>query len=90
MPVSVENITAQRLDISLFPNPNNGTFKLQVDSEIENGELILFNSLGQKVHEQKIVQGENNIKTNFLAIGLYNYVILENKKQVGNGKIVME
>jgi len=34
--------------VKIFPNPNNGSFKLKIDTEIENGELILFNSLGQK------------------------------------------
>lgn len=74
----------------ISPNPNNGSFKLQIDNEFQNGELILMNSLGQKVHEQKIIQGENNIKTNGLAKGLYHYMLLENKQQINNGKIVIE
>lgn len=77
-------------EINIYPNPNNGSFKLQIDNEIPNGELILFNSIGQRVYEQKINQGENNIITNALAKGLYHYIVLQNKRQLNNGKLVIE
>ena len=76
--------------IILYPNPNNGSFKLLVDTEISDGEIIMYNSLGQKIHEQKISQGENNIITNGIAKGLLHYIILQNKGQIGNGKLVVE
>jgi RHS repeat-associated protein len=34
-------------NFKLFPNPNNGSFKLQINYEIIQGEIILFNSIGQ-------------------------------------------
>lgn len=74
----------------VYPNPNSGSFKLQIDIEIKNAEIILINSLGQKVYEQKIYQGQNNIITNGLATGLYNYIILRDKGQISNGKLTVE
>lgn len=76
--------------IRIFPNPNNGLFKIQIDNEIRNGDLVLMNCLGQKVYEHKIIQGENEINTNYLSKGLYNYVLLEGKHQIGNGKLAIE
>ncbi len=76
--------------IKLFPNPNNGLFVLRIDNEIENGELILINSIGQKIYEQKIIQGTNDIKTNGLSLGLYNYILLQNNQKIANGKLVIE
>jgi hypothetical protein len=76
--------------VSAYPNPNNGSFTLKFDNEIENGELILFNSLGQQVHKQKITQGENSVITNDISKGLYHYTLMQNKQQVGNGKLVVE
>jgi hypothetical protein len=73
-----------------FPNPNNGTFKLQIDFEITNGQLILLNSLGQKVHEQKIINGVNEINTNGLPLGLYHYILLRGNKAIKNGKLAIE
>jgi hypothetical protein len=76
--------------VSVFPNPNNGAFKIKINSEINNGELILINSLGQKVHEQKIMHEGNEINAEGLSSGLYHYIILQNKQQVGNGKMIVE
>ena len=74
----------------IFPNPNSGIFTLKIENEIQNGELILFNCLGQKVHGQEIVQSENNITTNGLARGLYHYIVSQDGQQVANGKLVIE
>jgi hypothetical protein len=76
--------------VKLFPNPNQGNFKIQVDYEIESGEIFLTNILGQKVHEQKIYKGENNITNCKLAKGLYNYVIQEKKIRKFSGRLTVE
>ncbi len=81
---------SQNLPSKLFPNPNNGFFKLQIDFEISNGEIVLFNSLGQKVHSQTVMQGSNTINTTCLAKGLYNYILIQDKEKVNNGKLVIE
>ena len=88
--VGVKEINSEISTFKIFPNPNNGSFKLQIGNELSDGEIILYNSLGQKVHEQKIVQGENNITTNNLARGLYHYTLLQNKQLLQSGKMVVE
>ncbi len=88
-PLNINSLTKNNI-LLMYPNPNNGSFKLQIENEIENGELILLNSLGQKVHEQKIIKGDNNINTHNLASGLYNCVVLQNKEQISNGKLAVE
>jgi len=84
------NNNNQLFGATIFPNPNNGSFKIQIDNEIENGELVVINMFGQKIHEQKIVKGENNIKASGMAAGLYHYIILQNKLQVIKGQVVFE
>jgi sugar lactone lactonase YvrE len=84
------NSLTENNGVLIFPNPNNGSFKIQIAAEIANVELILYNSLGQKVHEQKIIQGENNITTSGLAKGLYHYVLLQNKQRTSKGKLIIE
>lgn len=78
------------LPISVYPNPNNGYFKLQIDKEIKKGEIILINLLGQKVRQQIIFKGQNNVITQNLSKGIYNYIILEDNSQISSGKIVLE
>ena len=87
--VSVNEMNTEDL-IKIFPNPNNGSFKLQIDSEIKNGELIVFNSLGQKVHQQKMQRGENSIAANDLAKGLYHFVLSQPGEQIKTGKLSIE
>jgi hypothetical protein len=52
---------------TIFPNPNAGVFKMWADEEINNGEIVLLNLLGQEVHRQKIVAGINDISARELA-----------------------
>jgi hypothetical protein len=85
----IEN-NSKKLNITLYPNPSDGNFKLQIENDIENGELILINALGQKILMQKIRKGENNFITDNLQAGLYHYMILQNKQQLSNGKLVFE
>ena len=77
-------------DVKIFPNPNNGSFTLKIESEIKNTELIIYNSLGQKVFEQKIISGENIIMTKNLAPGLYHAVLSVNEGQNSVCNLVIE
>ncbi len=76
--------------VNIFPNPNTGAFKLQITNDLKNGELILINSIGERVCEQTVIQGVNTINANNLSKGLYNYILLSDKQKVAGGKIVLE
>ncbi len=76
--------------IQLYPNPSNVAFNLKIEPELENGEIILYNSLGQKVLEYKIQYKENNILLNFLSKGLYSYIINQNNQLIYKGKLLIE
>ena len=96
-PLGISELPTPNSELTISPNPNNGQFTLLLNNDasagsaqVENGEIILINSIGQKVFEQKIIQGNNNINTNGLAKGLYDYLLLENKQQIKNGKLVVE
>ena len=89
VPASVkENSVLNTFSIS--PNPNNGSFHLKLDAELKNAQLIIINSVGQKVHEQKITKGTNQITTHFLSGGLYSYIVVEDEHLIGKGKIIIE
>ncbi len=80
----------QNLSVNTFPNPNNGIFNFEINNEIENGELILINYLGEEVYNQKIKKGENSILAKELNQGLYYYILLQNKQQVLTGRLIFE
>lgn len=64
-------------NFSLYPNPASGFFKIKTTEKID--EIILFNSIGQKVYSQKnIANSEINIEN--LPKGLYLLKISSNNK----------
>lgn len=77
-------------NISISPNPNNGSFQLKIENELENGELILVNLIGQEVYKQKIINGDNPINTNGLSRGLYHFVVIEHNQKKFNGKVAID
>ncbi|HRH10260.1 MAG TPA: hypothetical protein PLU73_02045 [Bacteroidia bacterium] len=76
--------------IILYPNPCINTLHVQIDHQLNNGQFILLNSIGQKVYEEKIVKGTSEIKTNGFPIGLYNYILLQDNQTVKTGKLTIE
>jgi hypothetical protein len=86
----VREVTTRSSEQKIFPNPNTGSFNFQVENEIDNGQLILVNSFGQKVHEQKIIRGTNEIKNLSLPAGLYDCILFQNTQATRSDKIVIE
>jgi PKD repeat protein len=77
------NVNSNSNNLTLYPNPNKGTFKFQLNSnEIINGEIKVVDLLGRDIYKANI---NGNTKTesidlNSLSIapGTYNLVILNN------------
>ena len=88
-PTLIEDITNDK-GFLLYPNPNNGTFQLSIEGEVKNGSIVLVNSLGQKIFEQNISKGINEIKTGELSHGLYNYILLSDKQKLKDGRLVVD
>lgn len=77
------------LSVSISPNPNNGNFNLTIEQELDNGEFILLNALGQMVFKQKINKGSNVFRLNDFHEGIYLYSILRDNQLVASGKLIM-
>jgi len=77
-------------DFVHYPNPNGGNFNINIERELKNGELIIYNMLGQKVYEQPLIYGQNKIYTGNLTKGIYNCVLTEANKRLSTNKLVIE
>jgi PKD repeat protein len=53
--------------VTIFPNPSNGLFKIQFDAELEVNTVSLINQLGQ------VIRVLNNIKSNKMELDLSDY-----------------
>lgn len=75
-PISLECGTSQA-EISLYPNPNQGTFTLQLNSVSEKQlvEISILDQTGRRLHEQNTLLqvGENGmiVQANHLSAGRY-------------------
>lgn len=75
---------------AILPNPNNGNFVFHIDKEIERGELIIYNSLGQIIYSQSIYENRNEISLNGIEVGMYYFKLKLEDTQNYNGKFVIE
>jgi hypothetical protein len=66
---------------SVYPNPSNGLFNVEVKSNLTDSKVIIYNELGQVVHNAPIEMGINAIKLSNFATGMYQLTIT-------NGSIV--
>lgn len=75
--------------ISVFPNPNQGEFIIRM-TEISSAKLTLSSITGQLVHTQTLTSGENKVKSNNLAPGVYYYKVEYTGQLYATGKIHIE
>ncbi|MBL0267130.1 MAG: T9SS type A sorting domain-containing protein [Chitinophagaceae bacterium] len=78
--------------INLYPNPSNGKFILEFYDEIQEGKVVVFNSLGKEIYVDRI-SNRNGIFTKEIAIndipGVYFIVVINKTKRLIH-KLVVE
>ncbi|MCL9805346.1 endonuclease [Flavobacterium amniphilum] len=72
----------------IYPNPSNGTFRIQYDSTIGDINVELYSIVGQKVFEKQNVN-DNTITTSGLQSGVYLVKITKDSKSIVK-KIVID
>lgn len=78
------------VQIIAYPNPTSSSFQLKLDnSQFTKGEIIIYNTLGEKVFQSEILNPKAEINTN-LSKGIYFYQILNQKQLIGNGKLMIQ
>lgn len=88
--VGLEENSDTNNEISIYPNPSHGSFKIKTEKNITNGELLLINSLGQTLFKQKITRQTTIINSNGLPFGLYNCILVYDNQQINCGRLVIE
>ncbi|TDP60682.1 T9SS type A sorting domain-containing protein [Flavobacterium dankookense] len=64
--------------ISLYPNPNNGVFNIELPSQIDNAQLNIFDISGKKIYSNENYSSDDTIQINHLAKGLYLVKVIVN------------
>ena len=79
-------------DIKIYPNPATNQTTITYPLLNSEGELLLYNMLGQIVYEEKLVEGSSYTKLNLqnYKAGLYKVLLRENGIIKGEGSVVKE
>jgi Secretion system C-terminal sorting domain len=75
--------------ISIYPNPNNGTFTVTVDQLEENNLLQVYNVLGEKMYEAPITSYVTSLNLNTPA-GIYFVTIIDGNGNKASKKIIVK
>ncbi len=82
--------TFETLNISLYPNPNNGNFTISCKNDfLVNSNLEIFDILGKRLFQQKLYKNETVINLINFSKGIYITKITKNDT-VLNSKISVE
>ncbi|HXB12856.1 MAG TPA: T9SS type A sorting domain-containing protein, partial [Bacteroidia bacterium] len=90
-PLGVNNLST-RSNVTLYPNPNNGSFNLEI-TNFESGKvntLAVYNMLGEQVYTAKVNAENTQIDLSNKASGVYMYrLINEAGTQISIGKFIV-
>lgn len=75
-------------EVSVFPNPSNGTFTLSVEN-FQNSIVQISNSLGENVYESTLTNASSQIDLKTLPAGIYFYKVV-NTTIINTGKIIIK
>jgi len=92
-PLGINNIKSNNLDITAYPNPNNGQFTIQ-SSGINGQESVdIYNVLGARIYSGMLKQVQHDYEINLSAqpAGVYLYrVLAEDGSLLGEGKLIIQ
>ena len=83
----INEITNQQ--VSIFPNPNNGTFTISNLTKSSQSIIEIYNAIGEKVYSSSIENQNTTVDINKQAKGIYFYKIISENGMVRNGKLIL-
>ena len=88
---SVEEKANKTIDPLIYPNPFSDKATITFNRRVVNGELGLYNSLGQKMRDYKINHQDHiEIQREVLKSGIYFFTLIEESMIVSKGKLIIE
>jgi len=78
------------MEVSVYPNPNNGYFTIELDNHLnEEIDITFISPLGQIVNQQKFNSNIINFSAPYLSSGIYS-LIIKSKNQYLIKKVVIQ
>ncbi|MFN8116388.1 MAG: T9SS type A sorting domain-containing protein [Bacteroidia bacterium] len=77
-------------EVKLYPNPSNGIFSIELNTINSTAEVEVFNSLGQYILHEKLLDVKNNLDIGTFGKGFYHIKVITEKKSFVNFNVVVE
>lgn len=84
-----ENVKSN-VKIIVFPNPSNGEFTISLNKFEEEFSVSIYNSIGQVINHQRLIESDTRINLSGFAQGIYFVKINGTKGPVYHQKIIKE
>ncbi len=79
-----------KLQLSIFPNPNSGTFSLQFEPKGHaHYEFVVYDLAGARRFAQPLIGTGPYVLQPELATGMYLYRLLEDGRNINTGKVIV-
>ena len=89
--VGFENdIESETNNLAVYPQPNNGTFKISSSAIADIKSMSLYNSNGQLVYQTNLVNSENIMLPDTIGAGLYIIEIKQDSNITLRSKLIIE
>lgn len=89
-PIGVDENINNETQISIYPNPSNGSFNIFTSQQIKNGIIEIYNTIGELIFSQKIINQQSSIDLKNQASGLYFVKVISDGEVIGMKKVVKE
>ncbi len=77
--------------VTVYPNPNNGSFTVSLQNNNEEAQIEIYNLLGQTVFTSKLNTGKTELNLNTKPAGVYLYkVATKAGLYISSGKVIIE
>ncbi|MFK8038547.1 MAG: T9SS type A sorting domain-containing protein [Crocinitomicaceae bacterium] len=70
-PTIIDALLVDGFELSIYPNPNNGRFTIELEAYKDATQVSIFTVQGQKVWEEKMNRTSNNVNLEGLSPGIY-------------------
>jgi hypothetical protein len=78
MCTGIASVNAAEAFINVYPNPNNGLFNLELNSD---AKVVITNAMGQIIVTEEMSSGKHEMDIHNQADGVYFIKVMENNKQ---------
>jgi len=86
---AINEVSSEKETAKVYPNPGSGLFTIQLQNVNDKNQLLIYNTIGEKVYDGHMNASSMQIDLNNQPNGIYLYRVLnENGSPVADGKLI--